>query len=182
MQYYQKDFLREPLPIAEKSVKLFISSPPLKILSDELVLMFGRITQYMRADGWIFIDTLAGYREAVSLYHVGQASKWLMGGGFFVPQMWNGEDHYIHGFRRYREGFPDEMPGPLRKDDTVPSHFCEFNPGMMSQLIDFYSEPGDTVMDGFCGTGTVMKVAEKMGRIGIGVDLRPKENVYGTLE
>lgn len=175
MQYFQKNFLDEKLPISE--VKLFISSPPLYAIDDHFALMFGRIIEYMREDGYILIDVPAGYqRWTVPFYHIGRATGWLLSAGYhFVEQAWLGEDHIFNIFRRYRNGFPPELKSRiLEKCDTPKSHPCEFNPKVIRQLIEFYSEIGDTVLDGFCGTGTVPKEADKLNRNGIGCDVRPE--------
>lgn len=177
MQYFQGDFLKEYFPIA--SVNLFISSPPMDVLNESLVPMFGRILSYMHPDGWIFIDMPAGYLSpTVPLYHVGEASGWHMTGNILiVKQAWLCEDHVLHGFRRYRPNRPEIDKGVLEQCGRPKSHRTEFDPKPIQRLIDFYSEVGDVVLDGFCGTGTVPGEAEKMGRIGIGVDVRPQENI-----
>ena len=42
---------------------------------------------------------------------------------------------------------------------------------LLERIISAASEPGDLVMDFFCGSGTTLAVAEKLGRKWIGVDL-----------
>ena len=51
-------------------------------------------------------------------------------------------------------------------------HPCEFDETLITCLIKQYSEVGDVVIDPFCGTGTVPRVAHQLGRVGIGIDLR----------
>ena len=41
-------------------------------------------------------------------------------------------------------------------------------------MIYLYSEIGDTVWDGCCGSGTVPRLAWKLGRCGFGTDVNPK--------
>lgn len=41
--------------------------------------------------------------------------------------------------------------------------------------IDSFTQPGDSVYDGFCGTGTTILAAEQLGRIGYGVELDPAQ-------
>lgn len=41
-------------------------------------------------------------------------------------------------------------------------------------MIKLYSNKGDMVYDGFCGSGTVPRVANELGRIGYGSDVNPK--------
>ena len=42
---------------------------------------------------------------------------------------------------------------------------------MLERIIEISSEPGDLVADFFCGSGTTLAVAEKLGRRWIGCDL-----------
>ena len=51
-------------------------------------------------------------------------------------------------------------------------HECEFDDVLITELIEKYSEPNDVVLDPFCGTGLVPRIAHKLGRTGIGIDLR----------
>lgn len=47
-------------------------------------------------------------------------------------------------------------------------------PDFARDMILFYSKKGDIVFDGFNGSGTVPRMANKLGRIGIGTDINPK--------
>ena len=51
-------------------------------------------------------------------------------------------------------------------------HRCEYDAVYVQYLIERFSEPGDTVLDPFCGTGTVPRTAYQLGREGIGIDRR----------
>jgi len=46
-------------------------------------------------------------------------------------------------------------------------------PSMAHWIIKAASKKGDTILDPFCGVGTVVLEADLMGRIGMGVDLNP---------
>ena len=41
--------------------------------------------------------------------------------------------------------------------------------------IDNFTKVGDSVYDGFCGTGTTIMAADKLGRIGYGIELDPAQ-------
>lgn len=50
------------------------------------------------------------------------------------------------------------------KDDGQQSYFGAVPPQVLENLLWFYTEPGDTVVDLFAGSGTTVDVAKKMGR------------------
>lgn len=45
---------------------------------------------------------------------------------------------------------------------------------LASRVIGRYSQPGDTVLDPFCGTGTTLLAARQLERSAIGIDINPK--------
>lgn len=49
----------------------------------------------------------------------------------------------------------------------------KMKPAIAHVLIDLLSKPGDTVLDPFCGIGTVPLEADLMERKGVGIDLNP---------
>jgi DNA modification methylase len=65
----------------------------------------------------------------------------------WFQQTWN-----IQGAKNAKDtsAFPDEIP---------------------YRLIRMFSVIGDKVLDPFCGTGTVMKIADQLDRVGIGYDI-----------
>lgn len=55
--------------------------------------------------------------------------------------------------------------------DNYPAKMpCDF----ARDMINLYSKKGDVVYDGFCGSGTVPRLARKMERYGLGSDINPK--------
>ena len=66
--------------------------------------------------------------------------------------------HY--GIRKIIPG-KDEHPTP--KPPELAAHF-----------IRLHTQPGDTVLDPFAGSGTTLEVAERLGRNSIGIDLSEK--------
>ncbi len=59
------------------------------------------------------------------------------------------------------------------KDPQYPSYPTEKNPDLLRTIIAACSDPGMTVLDCFCGSGTTLVAAERMGRRWIGVDESP---------
>jgi DNA modification methylase len=53
-------------------------------------------------------------------------------------------------------------------------HPAPFPDELPKRLIRLYSFYGDTVLDPFVGSGTTVKVAEELGRIGVGYDVNPE--------
>jgi hypothetical protein len=53
---------------------------------------------------------------------------------------------------------------------------------VISQLVDHYSEPGDLVLDPFCGGGTTVVESLKLGRKAVGVDLNPVATYVTEME
>ena len=75
----------------------------------------------------------------------------------------------------------DEMPGvPLQNDwsDILPASGAEYlgyptqKPlALLERIISASSNPGDVVLDPFCGCGTAIHAAQKLGRSWIGIDV-----------
>ena len=61
--------------------------------------------------------------------------------------------------------------------DIAPSsdslHGAAFPVGLPAFFIKAFSDPGDTILDPFCGSGTTIVAAHKEGRRGFGVELSP---------
>lgn len=50
----------------------------------------------------------------------------------------------------------------------------EKNPGLLTRIIEASSNPGDLVLDCFCGSGTTLSVASHLNRNWIGIDNSPE--------
>lgn len=53
------------------------------------------------------------------------------------------------------------------------SHSAAFPVGLPEFFIKAFSDAGDTIMDPFCGSGTTLVAAHRLGRRGLGVELSP---------
>ena len=51
------------------------------------------------------------------------------------------------------------------------SHSAAFPDALPEWFIKLFTKPGDTVLDPFSGSGTTMRVAQSMGRTGLGIEL-----------
>ena len=178
MQILQADFFDAELP---SLVDLVITSPPLTLLAREpLQAIITRLSSVLASTGWILLDMPAGHTaELVHLYeacHVMNLQwKW------FILQ----EDMYVAGKTQslYCITWKSRRVMQLRPPGGYPrrvqivrsypmSHQCEFCPDWIAVLIQEYSALRDVVLDPFCGTGTVPRVAKSLGRTGYGIDLR----------
>ncbi len=56
---------------------------------------------------------------------------------------------------------------------TKNAHFATFPEALVEPCILAGSRPGDTVMDPFAGSGTTLRVATRLGRHGVGIELNP---------
>ena len=56
------------------------------------------------------------------------------------------------------------------KDPQYPIYPTEKNLEMLKSIIAASSNPGDLVLDYFCGSGATLQAAQELGRIWIGID------------
>ena len=65
--------------------------------------------------------------------------------------------------------FPIPVQGSWSRNGI--RHFCPFPIPLVARMISLTTKPGDTVLDPFAGTGTVVAVARMLGRRGAGIDV-----------
>lgn len=114
-------------------------------------------------------------RVAPYLYNIDQLNAWDSEGRIYESG----------GGRFSKKQFLDEMEGVLVSDIWVDNGVSPLQ-GSSSEALDYPTQkpeallerviasatnPGDLVLDGFCGSGTTLAVAEKLGRKWIGADL-----------
>lgn len=54
------------------------------------------------------------------------------------------------------------------------NHSAAFPEGLPEWFIKLFTQPGDTVLDPFMGSGTTLFVAQRMGRNSIGIEIVPE--------
>lgn len=86
--------------------------------------------------------------EAIEIAHPKGMKKWNGGGKHGV---WYHNTVRSHGTRH-----PTEKPE-----------------GLMRELIMDFTDPGDVILDPFCGSGTTLRAAKDLGRRAIGIELDP---------
>ena len=125
------------------------------------------ILWYAKGDTWVFngddiripyaqssLDR-AGYGAKASKMAGGvgkDAKVELKKGGKLPEDWWN--IPMLKGNSKERLGYPTQKPEAL-----------------LERIIKVSSNPGDLVLDPFCGCGTALAVAQKLGRRWIGIDL-----------
>lgn len=63
----------------------------------------------------------------------------------------------------------------LNRDGRSPRHHpTEKSLPLMSRLVELFTEPGETVLDAFAGSGTTLRAAKDLGRKAIGIEIEEK--------
>jgi site-specific DNA-methyltransferase (adenine-specific) len=82
----------------------------------------------------------------------------------------------------------DDKPRDLKRGAHMPDWWTDINsrqtwspwslgyptqkpPALLERIVDASSRPGDTVLDPFCGCGTTIVAAQKLGRRWVGIDI-----------
>jgi len=110
----------------------------------ELVERLGRLEQL----GWIHWPQKTGGVPMMKRYLDEQK-------GVPIQDVW-ADIKPLHNLAAERLGYPTQKPESL-----------------MDRIISASSNPGDVVLDPFCGCGTTVAVAERLGRGWIGIDISP---------
>jgi DNA modification methylase len=71
-----------------------------------------------------------------------------------------------------RQGNELTLPDALAGDDV------RFADDLAACFIELFSKPGDLVFDPFAGFGTTLYMAEKLDRVGCGIELLPERAAY----
>jgi DNA modification methylase len=67
-----------------------------------------------------------------------------------------------------------QIPCVNTNEQVGDTKLAKFPEELAYRLIKMYSEPGDIILDPFVGSGTVVKVANELNRVGIGIDKNPE--------
>ena len=142
------------------------------------------------------IDMFAlGFTPLIPIYwkKISNRPNAFLGSGMLPPNAYISQDHeYIGIFRKgLLRKFPPKDPNRYDSQFTKEERDLWFQQVWNIQgargakdtsvfpteipyrLIRMFSVKGDTILDPFCGTGTVMRVAEDNQRKGIGYDIEP---------
>jgi len=67
----------------------------------------------------------------------------------------------------------DTLNAAAGRDDADERHICPLQLGLIERVITLWSNPGETVLTPFLGIGSEVYSAVKLGRRGIGCELKP---------
>lgn len=95
-------------------------------------------------------DRPAAGAEAIVCAHRPGKKRWSGGGRRNV-------------FRHQVNGGTGAKPHPSTKPDAL-----------MCELVELFSEPGETILDPFCGSGSTGVAAVRLGRRFVGIEMNPK--------
>ncbi len=118
---------------------------------------------YTRSDEWTFNyqDILVDRTNRTYFTDENGDRYWLKYGKRYylkhegkVPEDWWADIDPLHGPYKERLGYPTQKPLAL-----------------LERIINASSNEGDIVLDPFCGCGTTLVAAEKLGRKWIGIDI-----------
>lgn len=171
--YQTSDALK--IDLEPKSVNLVISSPPLDILLERPVALFKWLHRCVSDDGVLLLDTLGQYnRYTIGMWEGERKTAWHFQWGMALHNFYQiGDTQSVCAYAKERAILkrPDSIPVRPPAERNM-RHRCEYDAMYVQSLIERFSEPGDTVLDPFCGTGTVPRTAHQLRRKGIGIDRR----------
>ena len=169
--YQTQDIFDITLP--PDSVDLVISSPPLDILAKNAKGMFDWFDACVAPLGVLLLDMPGQYNQyTIAVWEGERKSAWHFQWGFAFHDFYQqGDTQSLCAYARHHIPKPCEIPY-RRCAEREMAHRCEYDAIYVESLIEGFSNSGETVLDPFCGTGTVPRTAYQLGRNGIGIDRR----------
>jgi DNA modification methylase len=81
------------------------------------------------------------------------------------------EPIFFYGTKWPRERANDVFNFPVGQQAETGGHPCPKPLALWTDLLENYSDKGATVVDCFCGSGTILVAAESLGRVAAGIEL-----------
>jgi DNA modification methylase len=91
-----------------------------------------------------------GYESIVTCWNSARRGKWNGGGRHGVYE------HCVNNFGRLTSGRPHPTMKPI---------------ALMTELVSLFTDPGETILDPFMGSGTTLRAAKDLGRKAIGIEI-----------
>ncbi|HEV7721304.1 MAG TPA: DNA methyltransferase [Iamia sp.] len=140
---------RDSILFYGKSDGQFFAAPTVPWDSEEQYLKVRKQKVYEEADGRRYVMSDAGGGQRVRRY-LDEAMAY----GRPIDDTW--EIDKLNNSAKERRGYPTQKPEPL-----------------LERIIQASSREGDVVLDPFCGCGTTVAVADRLGRRWVGIDISP---------
>ena len=155
------------------AVDLVISSPPLDVLLKDARALFEWLDACIAPEGVLLLDIPGQYNQYTIAMHEGERrTAWRFQWGFACHDFYQkGDTQSLCAYARSDIPKPLELPY-RRCTGREMTHPCEFDGAFVSSLVEKFSKPRQTVLDPFCGTGTVPRTAYRLERNAIGIDRR----------
>ena len=155
------------------SIDLIISSPPLDILEHNVRELFEWFDGCVAPLGIVLLDMPGQYNQyTIAMWEGERKSAWHFQWGVALHDFYQaGDTQSLCAYSRHDLPKPREI-SYRRCTEREMRHRCEYDTIYIKSLIEGFSNPGETVLDPFCGTGTVPRTACQLGRNGIGIDRR----------
>lgn len=137
-------------------------------VKDRFTIDFEKVFFFVKSKKYYFKQQLEPMKEESALRY-----KYAFGGEKNTHIKETDNPTYVVG---------DRIPTNLRNKRAIwtistrpysGSHFAVFPLDLIAPMIDSGCPPGGTVLDPFCGSGTVLEYARKHGLNGIGIELNP---------
>lgn len=165
------------LPLEDNSIDLIVTDPPYEFNETQKSLAHKEMLRVCRGDiivfsppenQWVF-PNLTRYMFWIKTPSTKNYSKNY---GRFVEMIflykrsrtWNTE----YNWSNYTGVYSDLVVGESEHPHEKPKSLIE-------RFILIHSNPGDIVLDPFAGSGTTLKAADWLERIGIGFDINPSQ-------
>lgn len=128
-----------------------------------LVRKHEKVTRILEQSGMaLFLHKILVRRKGVDLYRPSFSHVLCFRRG--------GRNSVCHRRVKRYAAFQKDVWGPYEKPEGLRLHRNSFHPLPIKWLIERFSNPGDIVLDPFCGTGLTLRVAICLGRKATGYE------------
>ena len=180
------DFRELSKDIADDSIDLILTDPVYDRIDDyrDLSRLAARVLKpntsllafYGGGYPWLCMEALGEslrYRWTLNYYVAGKSVK-LLGYNLFAhttPLYW-----YVKGNGVPHRRIVDTRRMTPRHDrlDNSSNHEWNKHPEFIAYYLEAFTQPGDLVLDSFCGGGTIPAVCKMLGRNCIGHEIDPE--------